>query len=120
MKALLNVFKALSDPTRLRLFNLLSISSCREICICELMDALKLAQYNVSKHMKELKLANLVKEKREGRFIFYSIANEKDKITQLASKMLESLPGSYFKDDESRLNARLKLRKRVQKEACKC
>jgi ArsR family transcriptional regulator, arsenate/arsenite/antimonite-responsive transcriptional repressor len=120
MKELINIFKALSDPTRLRIFNLLVFSGCGELCICELIDALKLAQYNVSRHMKELKLANLVKEKREGRFIFYSLADEKDKITQLAAKMLTSLPAGYFKEDEARLKARLKLRICAPKQVCKC
>jgi ArsR family transcriptional regulator len=120
MEKLSAVFKALSDPTRMRIFNLLAFSGCDELCICELIDALKLAQYNVSRHMKELKLAGLVKEKRAGRFIFYSLADRNDRITALAAQMFESLPGGYFKEDESRLKARLKLRKCVQKKACKC
>ena len=72
MEYFTKLFKALSDSTRLRILYLL-IAAKTELCICELMEALDIPQYNISKHMKELKHAGLVKERKEGRFVFYSL-----------------------------------------------
>lgn len=56
------VFKALSDKTRLRIINLF-LRSGQDLCVCEIIDSLNESQYNVSKHLKELKYAGLTKEK---------------------------------------------------------
>ena len=65
----IKIFKSLSDSTRVRILRLLLEADC-ELCICEIMDSLNLAQYNVSKHAKELKSAGILKEMRSGRFVF--------------------------------------------------
>ncbi|MBS7654983.1 helix-turn-helix transcriptional regulator [Candidatus Bathyarchaeota archaeon] len=66
------VFKALSDSARLKIVKLLSI---REMCVCELMVALNMTQPTISHHLKILEIAGLVKSKRRGKWIFYSIVN---------------------------------------------
>ncbi|MEM1588609.1 MAG: metalloregulator ArsR/SmtB family transcription factor [Candidatus Bathyarchaeia archaeon] len=68
------VFKALSDSTRLKIVKLLSI---REMCVCELMVALNMTQPTISHHLKILEIAGLVKSKRKGKWVFYSIVNHK-------------------------------------------
>jgi ArsR family transcriptional regulator len=62
------VFHALSDETRLALVILLQDG---ERCVCELLDALRSAQSRLSFHLKVLKEAGLVSDRREGRWSYY-------------------------------------------------
>jgi len=70
MKELIRAFKALSDPTRLRIFLLLME---RDLCVCELMFILDMPQSRVSHQLRLLRDADLVEDKREGRWIIYAI-----------------------------------------------
>jgi len=65
-------FKALADETRLRIVKLLGI---REMCVCEVMVALGLTQPTASHHLGLLENAGLVKDRKEGKWVFYSLAN---------------------------------------------
>ena len=65
------VFKALADPIRLRILGLLS---SREMCVCEVMVALDLTQPTASHHLRILENVGLVKDRKEGKWVFYSIA----------------------------------------------
>jgi len=67
-------FKALSDETRLRIVKLLEL---REMCVCEVMVALGLTQPTASHHLGLLENAGLVKDRKEGKWVFYSIADPK-------------------------------------------
>lgn len=68
------LFKALADETRLRILKLLE---AREMCVCEVMVALVLTQPTASHHLGILENAGLVKNRKEGKWVFYSIANHK-------------------------------------------
>ena len=68
------LFKALADETRLRILKLLEV---REMCVCEVMVALGLTQPTASHHLGILESAGLVKDRKEGKWVFYSIANPK-------------------------------------------
>jgi ArsR family transcriptional regulator, arsenate/arsenite/antimonite-responsive transcriptional repressor len=65
------LFHALSDETRLRILARLRGG---ERCVCELMDAVDAAQSRLSFHLKALKDAGIVIDRREGRWNYYSIA----------------------------------------------
>ena len=67
-------FKALADETRLRILRLLEV---REMCVCEVMVALDLTQPTASHHLGLLENAGLVKDRKEGKWVFYSIADPK-------------------------------------------
>jgi len=67
-------FKALADETRLKILKLLEV---REMCVCEVMVALDLTQPTASHHLGILENAGLVKDRKEGTWVFYSIANPK-------------------------------------------
>ncbi|MFN2632671.1 MAG: ArsR/SmtB family transcription factor, partial [Thermoanaerobaculia bacterium] len=67
---LARVFHALSDETRLRIVTRLLAD---EHCVCNLTDMLDTAQSRLSFHLKTLKNAGLVTDRREGRWIYYSI-----------------------------------------------
>lgn len=68
------VFHALSEPTRLRLVDLLRGG---ERCVCELTDALEAGQSRLSFHLKALKDAGIVLDRREGRWIYYRLNQER-------------------------------------------
>jgi ArsR family transcriptional regulator len=66
------ILKALADAIRLRILSLLS---SREMCVCEVMVALDLTQPTASHHLRILENVGLVKDRKEGKWVFYSIAN---------------------------------------------
>ncbi len=68
------VFKALADENRLRILSLLKT---REMCVCEVMVALDLTQPTASHHLRILENVGLVKDRKEGKWVFYSIGDPK-------------------------------------------
>ncbi|GBE37809.1 MAG TPA: metalloregulator ArsR/SmtB family transcription factor [Nitrospirae bacterium] len=70
MEKLLLIFKALSEETRLRILKLLEN---RELCVCDITDALNMTQPNISFHLGMLKEAGLIKDRKNGRWIHYSL-----------------------------------------------
>lgn len=68
------IFKALGEPVRLRLFALLSASG--EQCVCHLTDALNLPQSTVSRHLGVLRHAGLVSTRRDGKWMHYQLAEQ--------------------------------------------
>lgn len=104
------IFKALSDKTRLRIINLLTHFN-QEFCVCEFVDALDEPQYKISKHLKELKYAGLIEEKKIGRWVYYSLLTARDNFKKLIFKAISSIPRKITSKDEARLKARLSLRK---------
>jgi ArsR family transcriptional regulator len=67
------LFHALSDETRLQLLDLLRDG---EQCVCDLTDALAAAQSRLSFHLKTLKDAGLVTDRRQGRWVYYALNPE--------------------------------------------
>ncbi len=65
------LFKALSDETRLRCLSLLINKG--ELCVCELTYALNLSQPKISHHLAKLRKAKLVTDRKEGLWIYYQI-----------------------------------------------
>ena len=99
------LFKALSDPTRLRLLNLLG---CGETCVCELTDTLRVVQPKVSRHLAHLKRAGLVEACRNGKWMLYRWAKHAD---PLVRHVLAGLRG-WMETDEQMNGERLQ-RQRV-------
>ncbi|MBP7056564.1 MAG: winged helix-turn-helix transcriptional regulator [Candidatus Omnitrophica bacterium] len=69
------LFKALSDPTRLRIMVLLAE---KELCVCQIEDAMNLSQVKVSRHLNVLRHAGLVNSRREGLWAYYSHTKPKN------------------------------------------
>jgi ArsR family transcriptional regulator len=67
-----NFFKALADETRLKILKLLGV---REMCVCEVMVALGLTQPTASHHLGILENVGIAKKRKEGKWVFYSIAS---------------------------------------------
>ncbi|MDJ0780722.1 MAG: metalloregulator ArsR/SmtB family transcription factor [Desulfosarcinaceae bacterium] len=68
MREFIQVMKALSDPTRVKMLKLLEK---RTFCVCELQAALGIAQSTTSKHLKLLEAAGLVTSRKEGLWVNY-------------------------------------------------
>lgn len=71
MKKTAQLFKALSDETRLRILALLSAG---ELCVCDLVAILALPQSTVSRHLAYLRNAGLVADRRQGVWMYYQFA----------------------------------------------
>ena len=69
------VFKALADPARVRIVNLLA-SSREAVCVCNLTDPLELSQPTVSFHMKKLMDAGLLEREQRGVWAYYSLRDD--------------------------------------------
>jgi len=69
---LVEQFKALGDPVRLRLFTLLECKG--ELCVCHLTEALALPQSTVSRHLAILRQSGLVTARRDGKWMHYQLA----------------------------------------------
>ncbi len=103
------VFKALGDPTRLRLVRLL-LEAGTELCVCELADSLEESQYNVSKQCAVLKAARLLESRREGRWVYYRLASGREQFHALLYRAVSDIPGALIKRDRAELQKRLRLR----------
>ncbi|KUK30668.1 ArsR/SmtB family transcription factor [Methermicoccus shengliensis] len=87
MKA--DIFRCLAHPTRIRILELLRETTASEaaekcgdermgeLCVCKITPALGLEQSNVSQHLAILKERGLIRGRREGQNVYYSVANPK-------------------------------------------
>jgi len=81
----IDVFKALADPTRLKILECIKMG---EKCICEVIPYTGKSQPNVSIHLKILKNAGLVNERKDGTKIMLSISNnDVFKLIDIAKRM---------------------------------
>lgn len=78
LEMLADAFKALADPTRLKIISVLNIRDC---CVCELVPLCGISQPAVSKHLSRLKTSGLVRETRKGMWVFYSL--NKDRMAEI-------------------------------------
>lgn len=109
MKKYIDIFRSLSDKTRLRIIRLL-IQAGKELCVCEIMDSLQESHYNTSRHLKELKNSGLVKENKAGRWVLYSLTESSEEFQGHIIHAVEGIPEDIFLMDIERLKTRLSLR----------
>ncbi len=84
-----HTFKALSDDTRLRIMGLLLKG---ELCVCDLMEVLKLPQSTASRHLAYLRNAGLVSSRRQGLWMFYQLEDSDEGLrTGLIDLLRENL-----------------------------
>ncbi len=74
MKALIDILKALSSETRLRIINLLYE---QELCVCDVMETLQITQAKASRHLIYLKNTGLVKDRKQAQWVYYSIRSDR-------------------------------------------
>ena len=73
VQGLADTFSALGDPTRVRILDALSHG---ELCVCDLAAVLRLSQSAVSHQLRLLRNIRLVKPRRDGRIVFYSLDDQ--------------------------------------------
>jgi ArsR family transcriptional regulator, arsenate/arsenite/antimonite-responsive transcriptional repressor len=97
------LFRALADPTRLRLLNLIAD---REICVCYFVEILRMSQPKISRHLAYLRRAGIAAARREGKWMHYRLASPNDQaansILRETLKHLRDKP--EMQRDRTRLN----------------
>jgi ArsR family transcriptional regulator len=108
MQDILNIFKALSEETRLRVLSLLRHG---ELCVCDIVAALDMIQPKVSFHLAVLKEAGLIKDRKQGKWVHYRI-DDSDMLRRfLLFSTLERIAAEAVKEDEDRLKEFLRRKK---------
>lgn len=70
---LAEAFKALADPVRLQLLNLIATADTGEACACDLVEPVGKSQPTVSHHLKVLREAGLIEGEKRGTWVWYSV-----------------------------------------------
>jgi ArsR family transcriptional regulator len=76
----IEVFKALGDENRVRIAMMLRE---RPMCVCEIDSVLDIALSTVSSHLKILKTSGIIKDKKDGRWVIYSINEDNEFVTEV-------------------------------------
>jgi ArsR family transcriptional regulator len=79
------MFRAFSDPTRLRILHMLRLG---ELCVCHIVDVLGVPQPKASRHLAYLRKAGLVRARKQGQWSYYRLAPARTAVHQ---KLLECL-----------------------------
>jgi ArsR family transcriptional regulator len=95
MNKLSELFKVLSDDTRLRIINLLAK---QDLCVCELVDILELSQPKISKHIARLRSINLVTTKRNEQYIYYSLDRRNLEYMNIINTVLQTNNNDLLED----------------------
>lgn len=97
--------KLLGDQTRLTILGLIKDGEC---CVCEFVEVLQMSQPSVSQHLRKLRDAGLVQERRKGQWIFYSL-NTSHETFPIVQQVLDQIP-----DQKEKLRALEKAGLRIQ------
>lgn len=112
MRQAIKVFKALSDPTRLRILMLLLNG---ELCVCELVFILKMEQSRISHQLRILRDADLVEDIREGKWTNYRIPDKtKIYLRAILDKTLKDNLSDSKEFEEDRKNLQICLKENIR------
>jgi ArsR family transcriptional regulator len=123
MNDLVTIFKALSDETRLRIIKLLEQG---ELCVCDITAALDMVQPKVSFHLSALKEVGFIKDRKQGKWIHYSLKDADLFRRMLMVSVCEKAGGAMIAEDRKRLAGFLKKKKTesacatTKSKACTC
>ena len=102
------VFKALANETRLRIVRMLR-STEKALCVCEIVDALQMPEYQISRHLAALKKSGLVTAEKHSTWAYHRLTSE-PALAPLWSYLDASLVGDPYDADIELLRRRLTLR----------
>lgn len=88
----------------------LLINIDEKICVSEIVDVLEEYQYNVSRHLRILKGAQLINEAKEGKWVFYYLSPMKDEFGELVQQAIHSIPDSEMTNEMMKCKKRLTMR----------
>jgi ArsR family transcriptional regulator len=104
MRLIVRTTKALADETRIRIIGVLK---GRELCVCQLIELFSLAPSTVSKHLSILKNARLISSRKQGRWMYYRLADDKrtpDQIIEALDWTVRSIAQTdQFGSDNNRI-----------------
>lgn len=106
------IFKALSDPNRLRILKMLQSKS---LCVCEITDVLNLAASTVSKHLSILKDTGFILEQKDGKWVNYLI-NPRSTDSRISS--IISTLDFWIADDRLIISDKQKIQKVDRNKVC--
>ena len=104
MRETINLYKALSDPNRIRILMMLRQ---KPLCVCEIVDVLGLANSTVSKHLSILRHTNLILDEKDGRWVNYRLAeaHESQDIGFVLERLAQQLHADpLIQSDTEKLN----------------
>lgn len=91
------LFRALGDPTRVRLISIIAAQPGREACVCDLTEPVGLSQPTVSHHLKILTDAGLIAREQRGKWAYYSLVPEG--MDAMASALVTTAPSAGSGDE---------------------
>jgi len=95
-------YKCLADDTRLK--SLLLIVNEKELCVCELIEALQLSQPKVSRHLAQLRKCGLLVDNKQAQWVFYRINPELADWAKQVLTMTASENVAFLEESQERLN----------------
>lgn len=114
MVNLAEFLKALSDETRLRIMALLFQ---KEMCVCEICDVIDESQPKVSRHLAKLRDANLVRDERQGQWVFYYLNIDDKTAAEIMSTIIRNInEHPILSKDMQKLNEKVKQCKLCERE----
>ncbi len=111
MDELTDLFKGLADPNRLRILSLLLHG---ELCGCDIQFVMGVSQPNISRHLIYLKNCGLVRDRRDGFRVFYSLADNRPDLLKPLFKFLRDA----FRKEETLKQDTVKLKKAIESGSC--
>lgn len=107
MRELISLGQAIVDPTRVRV-----IAALRQgdLCVCELVDALEISQSTLSTHLQVLRQTGMVTTRKEGRWIYYSLTDQKADLFDALFSRFHSDADPRLRGDSERIARRLAIR----------
>lgn len=102
---LVELFRLLADPTRLRILVLLYH---RELCVCEISDILNISQPKISRHIAKLRTTGLVNLSRHAQWVFYQLnrdENEQESVNNLLVGILQQILDEVHKGNYQEIGA---------------
>jgi len=109
MQEVISVTKALADENRVRI---LCALNGKKLCVCQIVELLRLAPSTVSKHLSILKQAGLITERKEGKFVFHTLAGRtaKPAVRQIIRWLAKNLADDkQIQNDQKKLEQILRI-----------
>ena len=102
MSKITELYKTLSDETRVRIINLIYK---QDLCVCELVEILNLTQPKISKHIAKFRQIGLVNTERSEQFVYYKFNHENNMYESVVSNMIKLISTEkQFRDDLEKMN----------------
>jgi len=100
LDAAVEISRALGHPARLRIVAMLRTG---ELCVCQITEVLQLAQSTVSNHLRELRRAGMISERKDGRWVYFSLCSDPEVRPWLDAALLTASDDPQLEADEAKV-----------------